>query len=99
MPFGRGKLSHFVEYPLELDITPYLSDESHGVRVKHVYDLYGVLVTPGNSSNSGHYYCFAKTATGTWCEMDDEDINPVSEKSRVEATGVLLFYGEKRAGR
>ena len=22
VPFGRGKLNHFVEYPLELDITP-----------------------------------------------------------------------------
>tara|TARA_B100001996_G_scaffold43609_1_gene31490 strand:- start:417 stop:1394 length:978 start_codon:yes stop_codon:yes gene_type:complete len=68
VPFGRGKLSHFVEYPLELDITPYLSDESHGSKGKAVYDLYGVLVHAGNSSNSGHYYCFAKTATGTWCE-------------------------------
>ena len=97
VPFGRGKLSHFVEYPLELDITPYLSDESHGSKGKAVYDLYGVLVHAGNSSNSGHYYCFTKTATGTWCEMDDEDINPVSEKVVLKQQAYLLFYARRNA--
>ena len=97
VPFGRGKLSHFVEYPLELDITPYLSDESHGSKGKAVYDLYGVLVHAGNSSNSGHYYCFAKTATGTWCEMDDEVISPVSEKVVLKQQAYLLFYARRNA--
>ena len=62
-----------------------------------MYDLYGVLVHAGNSSNSGHYYCFTKTATGTWCEMDDEDINPVSEKVVLKQQAYLLFYARRNA--
>lgn len=97
VPFGRGKMSHFVEYPLELDISPYLSEARANSRDEAVYDLYGVLVHAGNSSNSGHYYCFVKTATGTWCEMDDESVSPVSEKVVLKQQAYLLFYARRNA--
>ena len=97
VPFGRGKLNHFVEYPLELDITPYTSDEGLTSRGKAVYDLYGVLVHAGNSSNSGHYYCFVKVATGTWCLMDDDEITSVSEKVVLKQQAYLLFYARRDA--
>lgn len=97
VPFGRGKLSHFVEYPLVLDVTPYLSDEDRNSKNRAVYDLYGVLVHAGSSSNSGHYYCFVKTATGTWCEMDDESVSSVSEKTVLKQQAYLLFYARRNA--
>ena len=97
VPFGRGKLSHFVEYPLELDITPYISEERPNSSGAAVYELFAVLVHAGNSSNSGHYYCFVKAATGTWVEMDDEVVSPVSEKTVLKQQAYLLFYSRKNA--
>ena len=97
VPFGRGKLSHFVEYPLELDITPYISDERPNSSGDAVYDLFAVLVHAGNSSNSGHYYCFVKAATGTWVEMDDDVVSPVSEKIVLKQQAYLLFYTRRNA--
>lgn len=97
VPFGRGKLNHFVEYPLELDITPYISDERPNSRNGAVYDLFGVLVHSGSSSNSGHYFSYVKTATGMWYEMDDDSVNPVSEKVVLKQKAYLLFYARRNA--
>jgi hypothetical protein len=97
VPFGRGKLNHFVEYPLELDITPYISDERPNSRNGAVYDLFGVLVHSGSSSNSGHYFAYVKTATGMWYEMDDDSVNPVSEKAVLKQKAYLLFYARRNA--
>ena len=97
VPFGRGKLSHFVEYPLELDITPYISEQRPNSSGDAVYELFAVLVHAGSSSNSGHYYCFVKAATGTWVEMDDEVVSPVSEKTVLKQQAYLLFYSRKNA--
>lgn len=92
VPFGRGKLNQFVEYPLTLDISAAMSDASPKSHGKEVYSLFGVLVHSGGSMHSGHYYCYVKSATGIWYEMDDEGVSPVSEKTALGQRAYLLFY-------
>lgn len=38
------------------------------------YDLYAVVVHIGFSSNSGHYFCFVRTAPDTWHKLDDSKV-------------------------
>ena len=66
VPFGRGKLNQFVEYPTRLDVSEAMSDASPRARGRERYSLFGVLVHSGGSMHSGHYYCYVKGSTGHW---------------------------------
>ena len=92
VPFGRGKLNQFVEYPTRLDVSEAMSDASPRARGRERYSLFGVLVHSGGSMHSGHYYCYVKGSTGHWYEMDDEGVSPVSEKTALSQRAYLLFY-------
>jgi ubiquitin C-terminal hydrolase len=46
-----------------------------------LYTLQGVIVHHGANLASGHYYTFAKTATGTWMKFDDATVSPLSSIS------------------
>jgi hypothetical protein len=39
-----------------------------------MYNLYGVLVHAGYSSNSGHYYSYVRGPNGIWYLKDDSDV-------------------------
>ena len=43
----------------------------HTKQIKHLYELYGVIVHQGRSIASGHYICFIKNSNDMWYEMDD----------------------------
>ena len=43
----------------------------HTNQIKHLYELYGVIVHQGRSIASGHYICFIKNSNDMWYEMDD----------------------------
>eukprot|EP00227_Mantoniella_beaufortii_P020801 CAMPEP_0197600748 /NCGR_PEP_ID=MMETSP1326-20131121/33910_1 /TAXON_ID=1155430 /ORGANISM="Genus nov. species nov., Strain RCC2288" /LENGTH=425 /DNA_ID=CAMNT_0043167883 /DNA_START=185 /DNA_END=1459 /DNA_ORIENTATION=- len=92
VPFGRGKLNQFIEYPVHLDISACMSDASPKAKGKQTYTLFAVLVHSGGSMHSGHYYCYIKSAMGIWHEMDDEGVSPVSEKTALGQRAYLLFY-------
>jgi len=40
-----------------------------------MYQLYGVLVHQGMSSNSGHYYCYVKGSDKMWYTMNDNFVS------------------------
>jgi len=69
-----------------------MSDAAPSAKGKDVYELFAVLVHSGDSIHSGHYYCYVKSATGIWHEMNDEDVNPVSEETALDQKAYLLFY-------
>ncbi|KAJ2098018.1 hypothetical protein GGI09_003529 [Coemansia sp. S100] len=89
--FGGGKISRFVEFPLNLSMKSYVSANSPE-RGPYEYSLYAVLVHSGGSSRSGHYYCFVKSSAGVWYELNDSSVRQVSERTVLGQTAYLLFY-------
>uniref|UniRef100_A0A0E0DY03 USP domain-containing protein n=1 Tax=Oryza meridionalis TaxID=40149 RepID=A0A0E0DY03_9ORYZ len=68
-PFNpREKIDKKVDFQPMLDLKPFISD-SKGADFK--YSLYGVLVHAGWNTQSGHYYCFVRTSSGMWHNLDD----------------------------
>ena len=61
-----------------------------------MYQLYGVLVHQGMSSNSGHYYCYVKGSDKMWYTMNDNFVSTVSSGytvvHQVRREGGLLMY-------
>lgn len=91
---GRGsKVSKMVEYPMELDLSNYMSNP--GTRT-HLYDLFAVLVHHGSSLNGGHYTCFVKASNGVWHLCDDARVKPVSQRLVEEQQAYILFYIRKQ---
>ena len=74
---GLRKNGALVDYPEELDLNPYMSEETKGVgmyrliaTVCHVgFDYSGML--------SGHYIAKCKSSSGTWNEFDDTNVPAV----------------------
>eukprot|EP00891_Asterochloris_glomerata_P002359 jgi/Astpho2/2359/gw1.00044.92.1_t len=86
--FGH-KISEMVQYPLELDLAPFMV-KRHGPSI--MYDLYGVLVHLGHSVHSGHYYCYIKGPNGLWYKMDDTVVSQVAERQALAQRAYILFY-------
>jgi ubiquitin carboxyl-terminal hydrolase 36/42 len=59
-----------------------------------LYDLYGVVIHVGSSTNSGHYYAYCKNFNNSqWFECNDSHISEVKSESEVLHTeAYLLFY-------
>ena len=59
-----------------------------------MYDLYGVVIHVGSSTNSGHYYAYCKNMqNGSWFECNDSHIGKLaSESSALNKEAYLLFY-------
>ena len=88
--FGRGhKLSKKVEFGMDLDLGPYMTNSKAG---GHVYDLYAVLVHHGHSLHSGHYVCYVKAANGMWHLCDDHRVSPSSQRVVEGQQAYILFY-------
>eukprot|EP00850_Spirogloea_muscicola_P004443 SM000019S04987 [mRNA] locus=s19:313764:317578:- [translate_table: standard] len=85
-----GKIDKLVHFGTVLDLAPFLSSREQAGQVR--YDLYAVLVHAGWSTHSGHYYCFACTASGIWHALDDTRVRQVSQKTVLEQKAYLLFY-------
>ena len=45
------------------------------------YDLYGVVIHQGASTNSGHYFAYCKSTTGKWFDCNDSFIGNISEQN------------------
>ena len=47
-----------------------------------LYDLYGVVIHVGSSTNSGHYFSYCKNMqNGSWYECNDSSISGLSSES------------------
>ena len=59
-----------------------------------IYDLYGVVIHVGSSTNSGHYYAYCKNMqNNSWYECNDSHIGGLSSESdALNKEAYLLFY-------
>ncbi|KAM6563938.1 hypothetical protein CsatB_023936 [Cannabis sativa] len=91
------KLSKSVQFPEELDMTPYMSRSSV---VSPLYSLYAVVVhlDTMNAAFSGHYVCYVKNTRGEWFRIDDSTVVPV-ELERVLSEGAYMLLYERHSPR
>lgn len=73
----------------------YNSKENPSAVADQIYDLYGVVIHSGYSTNSGHYYSYCKTLAGKWFECDDSCITQSSERVALDQEAYLLFYQKR----
>uniref|UniRef100_A0A0D9WMM9 Ubiquitin carboxyl-terminal hydrolase n=1 Tax=Leersia perrieri TaxID=77586 RepID=A0A0D9WMM9_9ORYZ len=93
-PFNpREKIDKKVDFQPMLDLKPYISD-SKGTDFK--YSLYGVLVHAGWNTQSGHYFCFVRTSSGMWHNLDDNQVRQVREADVLRQKAYMLFYVRDR---
>ncbi|EFA75503.1 peptidase C19 family protein [Heterostelium album PN500] len=91
--FHGGKISKPVQFDPVLNLTPYMTTSTNDV----VYDLYGVLVHAGSSTNSGHYYCYTKSSSGVWHGLNDESVSqPVVASPNVQIESLALTSNSKK---
>ncbi|KAG2175621.1 hypothetical protein INT43_001268, partial [Umbelopsis isabellina] len=77
------KINDRHEFPLEIDLEPYLS-ESADKSQPHKYILQGVLVHSGDLSG-GHYFAFVRpTKDSNWLKFDDDRVTPATLKEVLE---------------
>ncbi len=77
------KINDRYEYPLEIDLAPYL-DEKADRSESYKYKLHGVLVHSGDV-HGGHYFVLIKpSADGRWLRFDDDRVVPVTEREVLE---------------
>ncbi|CAN6163242.1 unnamed protein product [Urochloa humidicola] len=94
---GRfGKLNKRVTFPMELDLTPYMSSTDG----TDLYDLYAVVVHLDmlNASFFGHYICYTKGSRGNWYKIDDCKVMTVDEEE-VHAQGAYMLLYSRRTAR
>ncbi|KAI8150412.1 cysteine proteinase [Fennellomyces sp. T-0311] len=93
------KINDRHEFPLEIDLEPYLSKEADRTQ-SHQYALHGVLVHSGDLTG-GHYFAFVKpTKDGRWLKFDDDRVVPASYKEVLEENfGGEFFPGMAMNGR
>ncbi|KAL9387412.1 hypothetical protein Peur_020536 [Populus x canadensis] len=88
------KIGKHVEFPLELDLKPYISDnDSNDVGFK--YQLYAVVVHKGYSLTSGHYVCYIRSSPDTWHKLDDPEVIKEREEFVLSQAAYILFYARE----
>jgi len=84
----RGKIAKNVVFGTSVDLARFTSRPE----VEAKYRLYAVIVHSGQSARSGHYFAFARHASGTWYHFDDDVVRPVPEQHVLRQQAYLLFY-------
>ena len=85
----KVKINDFYEFPLELDMTKYISEKT-GKKGNNIYILKSIVVHMGNCEN-GHYYSFIKNKNEKWYEFNDTLIKPFD----IKLLGEEAFGGEE----
>ena len=85
---SHRKIETFVKYPLELNMTKFLSSPTLGE--EHVYDLIGVCLHSG-SFERGHYIAYIKKISGWYC-FNDSFVNSISVNDVISRNAYILFY-------
>eukprot|EP01138_Halocafeteria_seosinensis_P000403 gb/GECG01000416.1/.p1 GENE.gb/GECG01000416.1/~~gb/GECG01000416.1/.p1 ORF type:complete len:552 (+),score=58.79 gb/GECG01000416.1/:1-1656(+) len=91
--FRRSKITASIDFPtLQLDISPYISKNSHEWNVPPVYDLVAVSNHMG-TLNGGHYTADARNMdTGEWYNFNDTKVSPISPEQISGSNAYILFY-------
>eukprot|EP00743_Colponemidia_sp_Colp-15_P011390 GILK01012699.1.p1 GENE.GILK01012699.1~~GILK01012699.1.p1 ORF type:complete len:775 (+),score=148.68 GILK01012699.1:279-2327(+) len=91
--FFGGKISKHVDFPTELDLSPFISEsDQDGGSVR--YELTSVLIHSGLNSSSGHYFCYCKTSANTWHLFDDSTVRSATEEEVLRQKAYLLIYSK-----
>lgn len=86
------KINDRYEFPLEIDLKPYLDPETTDPNENWNYKLHGVLVHSGDV-HGGHYFVLIKPEPeGKWFKLDDDRVIPVLDREVLEDN----FGGEGR---
>ena len=70
----KVKINDYYEFPLELDMTKYMSENKSDPELNK-YSLKSVVVHMGNCEE-GHYYAFIKNKDEQWYEFNDTQVTP-----------------------
>ncbi|XP_024318308.1 ubiquitin carboxyl-terminal hydrolase 23 isoform X2 [Brachypodium distachyon] len=93
-PFNpRHKIDKKVDFQPTLDLKPFVSNSED---MDFRYNLYGVLVHAGWNTQAGHYYCFVRTSSGMWHNLDDNQVHQVREADVLRQKAYMLFYVRDR---
>lgn len=93
----KKKISTFISFPDELDLTPFLtkSKDNEISRASAKYSLYAVVNHEGKSIDVGHYTSFIRHTKNYWIKCDDQNITNYSLDRVLKSEGYLLFYQKK----
>ena len=81
-----------IEVPLDnLDLSPYVKGYN---KETFKYELYGVANHIGNPMG-GHYFAYIKGQSGSWYEINDTRVNPISEDNVISPRAYVFFYRKK----
>lgn len=86
------KINDRYEFPLDIDLKPFIEANTPESDENWTYKLHGVLVHSGDV-HGGHYFVLIKPEPdGKWFKLDDDRVIPVLEKEVLEDN----FGGEGR---
>lgn len=100
------KISTFVSFPEELDMTPFMSssrnntngyrnqivqESAKGLSCDNKYSLFAVVNHMG-TIECGHYTCFIRQHKDQWFKCDDHLITKATLNEVLKSEGYLLFY-------
>jgi ubiquitin C-terminal hydrolase len=89
----NNKISKTITYPMELDLTKYISKEKKSME-KYIYTLYAVNCHSGSTPSSGHYFSLIKNESN-WYMMNDCDVTKLGSSPSVRSDAYILFYYRK----
>ncbi|XP_015114794.1 ubiquitin carboxyl-terminal hydrolase 48 [Diachasma alloeum] len=75
----KKKLSSFIQFPEDLDMSEYLNCPAGA----HLYSLVAVLSHKGPSAHSGHYIVNICNSSGEWYQFSDDKVEKTQNK-RIE---------------
>ncbi|XP_003135158.1 ubiquitin carboxyl-terminal hydrolase 51 [Sus scrofa] len=98
----RRKINTFISFPLELDMTPFLSSTKESkmkerqpqtdyAPIENKYSLFAVINHHG-TLESGHYTSFIRQQKDQWFSCDDAVITKATIEDLLYSEGYLLFY-------
>lgn len=99
------KISTFVSFPAELDMTPFMSSHRRavdngasdnnnapeGVFEDNRYSLFAVVNHLG-SLDAGHYTAYVRQMKGSWFKCDDHMITRASLREVLESEGLVFIF-------
>lgn len=86
------KISNFIQFPTELDMTSYMARSSSSSDNR--YSLFAVVNHSGSLHN-GHYTCYIRPQQDQWFKCDDHWITKALPEHVLASEGYLLFYHKK----